>query len=202
MKLLYDAGVRIGTTLDVKRTAEELAEVAVPRFADVVTVELLDSVLHGEESSGMHTEMHLTAVAGLDEDHLLHPVGELIHVVALPPRLRRDGRRPSGPGEGPEHLRRPAGPAPRRCPADPRPRHSLLLAAPLRARGSVLGVAGFWRANASPPFEDEDVSIAEELAARAAVCIDNARRYTREHTMAVTLQRSLLPHAAARTVRP
>ncbi len=28
---------------------------------------------------------------------------------------------------------------------------------------------------------------------RAAVCVDNARRYTREHNMAVTLQRSLLP---------
>lgn len=193
LKLLYDAGVRIGTTLDVKRTAEELAEVAVPRFADVVTVELLDSVLHGEESSGMHTEMHLTAVAGLDEDHLLHPVGELIHVVAGHPVSAgmADGRavlvRDLNTFDGqraqpPEDARRILD-------------HGIhsLLAAPLRARGSVLGVAGFWRANASPPFEDEDVSIAEELAARAAVCIDNARRYTREHTMAVTLQRSLLP---------
>ncbi|MER6926063.1 ATP-binding SpoIIE family protein phosphatase, partial [Streptomyces spiralis] len=35
--------------------------------------------------------------------------------------------------------------------------------------------------------------VAEELVARAAVAIDNARRYSREHEMAVTLQRSLLP---------
>lgn len=47
LQLLYDAGVRIGTTLDVVRTAEELSEVAVPRFADFVTVELLDPVLRG-----------------------------------------------------------------------------------------------------------------------------------------------------------
>ncbi len=47
LRMLYDAGVRIGTTLDVARTAEELSEVAVPRFADFVTVELLDPVLRG-----------------------------------------------------------------------------------------------------------------------------------------------------------
>jgi len=66
---------------------------------------------------------------------------------------------------------------------------------PLRSRGAVLGTAEFWRAKGSAPFDDEDVSLAEELAARAGVSIDNARRYTREHTMAVTLQHSLLPRA-------
>ena len=35
--------------------------------------------------------------------------------------------------------------------------------------------------------------MASRSVARAAVSIDNARRYTREHSMAVTLQRSLLP---------
>ena len=64
---------------------------------------------------------------------------------------------------------------------------------PLRARGVILGVVNFWRSEKPEPFEEEDLSLAEELVARAAVCIDNARRYTREHTMAVTLQRSLLP---------
>lgn len=49
LTLLYDASVAIGTTLDVTRTAEELAEVAVPRFADVVTVDLAEPVLTGEE---------------------------------------------------------------------------------------------------------------------------------------------------------
>ncbi|MFI1935841.1 SpoIIE family protein phosphatase [Streptomyces purpureus] len=193
LRLLYDAGVRIGTTLDVKRTAEELAEVAVPRFADVATIELLDPVLHGEESSGVHTEMRLTAVAGLEEDHLLHPVGELIRFVAGDPVS-------AGPADGRAVLvrdlstfdgRRALHPSDARWILD----HGIhsLLTVPLRARGVVLGMAGFWRADDSPPFEDEDMSFAEELAARAAVCIDNARRYTREHTMAVTLQRSLLP---------
>jgi serine phosphatase RsbU (regulator of sigma subunit)/anti-sigma regulatory factor (Ser/Thr protein kinase) len=68
-----------------------------------------------------------------------------------------------------------------------------LITVPLQARGVVLGLVSFWRAADSPAFEEDDLSVAEELAARAAVCIDNARRYTREHAVAVTLQRSLLP---------
>src|SRR5690606_36574868 len=42
-------------------------------------------------------------------------------------------------------------------------------------------------------FDEDELALGEELVARAAVSIDNARRYTREHSMAVTLQRSLLP---------
>ncbi|MFG2754974.1 SpoIIE family protein phosphatase [Streptomyces wuyuanensis] len=193
LQLLYDAGVRIGTTLDVGRTAEELAEVAVPRFADVVTVELLDPVLHGEEPSGASTEMRRTAVVGLEGDHLLYPVGRLIRFVPAHPAAAgaADGRavlvEDLSASEGwqaqdPDRARRVL-------------EHGIhsLIVVPLRARGVVLGAAHYWRTDTSPAFEEEDVSFAEELAARAAVCIDNARRYTREHTMAVTLQRSLLP---------
>lgn len=70
--------------------------------------------------------------------------------------------------------------------------HSLI-AVPLLARGTVLGRACFWRSEQVQPFEPDDLSFAEELAARAAVCLDNARRFTREHAVAVALQRSLLP---------
>lgn len=47
LRLLYDAGVGVGTTLDVTRTAEELARVTVPRLADFVAVDLCDPVLRG-----------------------------------------------------------------------------------------------------------------------------------------------------------
>ncbi|WP_369265689.1 SpoIIE family protein phosphatase [Streptomyces sp. R35] len=198
LNLLYDAGLRIGTTLDVKRTAEELAEVAVPRFADIVTVELLDPVLRGEESSGATTgitELRRSAVAGLDADHRLHPVRELIRFVPGHPvsTAMAEGR-PVLVGD----LSASDGwlaqqPERAQWILDRGIRSTLVV--PLRARGVVLGVVDFWRAQDSPSFEDEDVSFAEELAARAAVCIDNARRYTREHAMAVTLQHSLLPRA-------
>ncbi len=54
-------------------------------------------------------------------------------------------------------------------------------------------MANFWRSEKPGPFDEEELALAEELVARAAVSIDNARRYTREHGLAVTLQRSLLP---------
>ncbi|MER7110915.1 SpoIIE family protein phosphatase [Streptomyces sp. NPDC000229] len=194
LKLLYDAGLRVGATLDVTRTAEELAQVSVPQFADVVTVELLDAVLRGEEPPpGTSTELRRTAVHGPEGGRSL-PVGELVRfaptgpvaaamvsggaVLETGPRASDDLRADQDPERAPRVMDR--GP------------HSLV-AVPMRARGVLLGVANFWRVSASPPFEEEDKSFAEELAARAAVAIDNARRYTREHTMAVTLQRSLLP---------
>ena len=42
-----DASVRIGTTLELERTAQELAEVAVPDLADVVIVDVLETVAAG-----------------------------------------------------------------------------------------------------------------------------------------------------------
>ncbi|MCP9206533.1 SpoIIE family protein phosphatase/ATP-binding protein [Streptomyces cucumeris] len=193
LKLLYDAGVRIGTTLDVTRTSEELAEVAVPPFADVATVELPDPVLHGEEPSGTSTAMRRTAAVGLEPDHPLYPVGELIRFAEAHPfttgvasgRAVLVGELSDDEGwrsQDPQRARRVLDYGIRS-----------LVVVPLRARGMLLGTAHFWRAASSPPFDEEDVFFAEELAARAAVCIDNARRYTREHSTAVALQRSLLP---------
>ncbi|MFD9334300.1 SpoIIE family protein phosphatase [Streptomyces sp. NPDC060028] len=193
LKLLYDAGVQVGTTLNVERTAEELAEVAVPRFADLVTVDLLDPVLRGEEPPEASTEMRRTAVVGLQGDHPLSPVGELIRFAPTGPvaaglaggravleaDLRATHRwRAQDQANAPQILDRGI---------------RSLIVVPLRARGVVLGMAGYWREQDSPPFDEEDVSFAEELTARAALSVDNARRYTREHNMAVTLQRSLLP---------
>ncbi|WP_406057333.1 SpoIIE family protein phosphatase [Streptomyces sp. NBC_01077] len=197
LQLLYEAGVRIGTTLEVVRTAEELAEVAVPRFADFATVELLEPVLRGEEppeSGSAATEMRRTALSGLRPDQPLQPVGDTVrfdvsstpmatalsagHAVAQSELAAAEGWRAQDPEGAAQALAFGM--------------HSLLTV-PLLARGVVLGMANFWRADTPEPFGEEDLSFAEELAARAAVAIDNARRFTREHAMAVTLQRSLLP---------
>ncbi|MFI2609064.1 SpoIIE family protein phosphatase [Kitasatospora sp. NPDC018619] len=195
LRLLYDAGVTVGSTLDVTRTAEELAQVAVPRFADFVTVDLADQVLAGEEPppSTSLGRMRRVAVTGVREDAPFYPVGTELDVVpatplagtlhsgepAIEPDLARaEGWRAQDPERSAQVLAYGV--------------HSLARV-PLRARGALLGVARFWRAQRAEPFEAEDLALAEELVAHAAVCIDNARRYTREHTMAVTLQHSLLP---------
>ncbi|RXS88465.1 GAF domain-containing protein [Streptomyces sp. TM32] len=193
LKLLYDAGGRVGTTLDVGRTAEELAKVAVPRFADFVTIELADPVLRGEEPTGGTTEMRRTAFCGIREDPPLFPVHQLIRFLPATPQseaLRR----------GRAVLEPDLSAAPHWQAIDPeRSRRVLdfgihsLVSVPLQARGVILGIADFWRSERAA-FEEDDLSFAEELAARAALALDNARRYTREHAMAVTLQRSLLPH--------
>jgi serine phosphatase RsbU (regulator of sigma subunit)/anti-sigma regulatory factor (Ser/Thr protein kinase) len=67
------------------------------------------------------------------------------------------------------------------------------LAVPMVAHDTVVGLAQFSRAKGSEPFGERDRALAVELAARAAVCIDNARLYRREHERALILQRSLLP---------
>ncbi len=67
------------------------------------------------------------------------------------------------------------------------------LAVPMVAHDTVVGLAQFSRTKGSEPFGERDRALAWELAARAAVCIDNARLYRREHERALILQRSLLP---------
>ncbi|MER6632562.1 SpoIIE family protein phosphatase [Streptomyces sp. NPDC000987] len=194
LDMLYDAGVGIGTSLDVTRTAEELAELVVPRFADFATVDLYDAVLGGGQPETA-TSMRRTAAAGIHEDTPLHPVGRQIVFVDSSPHARslRLGRAVLEPD-----LRA----APGRPEQDPDRAarildhgiHSLIVV-PLRAGSLVLGLVSFWRSRRPEPFDAEELALAEELVKRAAVSIDNARRYTREHSMAVTLQRSLLPRS-------
>ncbi|WSY80534.1 SpoIIE family protein phosphatase [Streptomyces sp. NBC_00876] len=192
LELLFDAGTHIGTSLDVVRTAEELAAVVVPRFADFVTVELLDPVLRGEEPRGAVTGMRRTAIAGIRDDHPLFPVGEMLQFPPGSPEAL-------GVTGGRAVLAADLSASDGWAAQDPTRARAVLdygihslVSAPLQARGVVLGSVDFWR-KAKGPFEPEDLSVADELAARAAVAIDNARRFTREHAMAVTLQRSLLP---------
>ncbi|MFG2949550.1 SpoIIE family protein phosphatase [Streptomyces adustus] len=194
LQLLYEASTRIGTTLDMTRTAEELAEVAVPRFADFATIELAEPVLRGSEPMGAIMEMRRVAAAGIQDRAPLYPVGTLMHYVpgnpvaacmtsGRPMLLAHLAMVDGWRGQDPERARMIIDYG----------IHSMI-SVPLQARGQLLGVVEFWRSE-QDPFEPDDLSPAEELAARAAVCIDNARRYTREHTTAVTLQRSLLPGA-------
>ncbi|WP_371102154.1 SpoIIE family protein phosphatase [Streptomyces sp. PU_AKi4] len=192
LNMLYDAGVGIGTSLDVTRTAEELAELAVPRFADFVTVDLFESVLAGghPDAAGV---LRRAASAGIGADAPLYPKGEQIRFVASSPqgvslatgRPLLEPRLVEAPGWHAQDVERSGQVMEYGI-------HSLITV-PLRAGALVLGVVSFWRSRKAEPFDSEELALAEELVARAAVSIDNARRYTREHSMAVTLQRSLLP---------
>jgi serine phosphatase RsbU (regulator of sigma subunit)/CHASE3 domain sensor protein len=193
LRLLYDAGMAVGTALDVTQTARELAQVAVPRFADYATVDLGLFVLQGgEPATSLDSLLQRVAVVGVRDDAPLDPVGA--SAAALPAAWRAE---PSDAGMIITDLGV--------CGVDrsdaPSETGRLLLGfgmkslitIPLAVQGLVMGRVTFWRAHDSQAFGKEDLADAEELAAKAAVSIDNARRYTRERTIALTLQRSLLP---------
>ncbi|WP_316741666.1 SpoIIE family protein phosphatase [Streptomyces sp. MK7] len=194
LSLLYDAGMGVGTTLDVTRTAEELAQVAVPRFADFVTVDLYDAVLRGEDPHPGDA-LRRTAYGGIRDDAPLYPLGRQIRFVASSPQA--DSLRTRRPVLEPRLEAAPGWLAqdPERTGQVVQYGIHSLITVPVRAGSVVLGLVNFWRSEKAEPFDAEELALAEELVARAAVSIDNARRYTREHGMAVTLQRSLLPRS-------
>lgn len=198
--LVNEASARIGSTLDVSRTAQELAEVAVGRLADFVTVDLLPDD-HGAEPPSapltgpvvLRRAAQQSVLAGCPESAMaLDEVAP--YPASSPPVQCMTADRGA--------LYEMADQAITQWMADDQRRAALqrghglhsLIVVPIRARNTTLGTAAFFRHQRPAPFTSDDLLLAEEITARAAVCIDNARRYTRERTTAVTLQRNLLPH--------
>ncbi|HTU71989.1 MAG TPA: GAF domain-containing SpoIIE family protein phosphatase [Trebonia sp.] len=201
LDLLQRAGSEIGTTLDVRRTAGELAALATPGLADRVIVDLLDQALLGEDPIRTSTrEVQFHRYALLDtatEGAGNFAVGDrfLVPVNREPARVFFDGRPLVARNR--EEVSQLDLPASVLGPLLDRGVHTLI-EVPLTARGVALGVAAFTRSRNPEPYTDADVRLARDLTARAAVHIDNARLYTREHNAAVTLQRSLLPRELPR----
>jgi PAS domain S-box-containing protein len=200
LAVLNDAGVRIGSTLDVTRTAEELAEVAVTGFADFATVDLLESVVQGREPQPIppatpvvcRCTAQRSVLPGCPESVV--PLGD---TDVCPPGSPQAQALITGRGSyhtvGDSLLREWSTASPARAESIRRLQIHSVMMVPLSARGVTLGVMLLLRHRTADPFGQDDLTLAEEIAARAAVSIDNARRYTREHRTALTLQRSLLP---------
>ncbi|MFD8719328.1 SpoIIE family protein phosphatase [Streptomyces sp. NPDC059629] len=201
LAVIADASARIGTTLDLERTARELADVAVPELADVASVELLDAVVEARPNStlgpaepaliralAVRAEQEADAVQAADTpgtvaryapDRLITGCVRTGEAVVVRQVKDEDLPRIAASPEAAVLLGR-AGV------------HSYL-AVPLIARGEVLGALDLKRTRNPASFDDDDLLLARELAARAAVQIDNARWYQNARTTALTLQRSLLP---------
>ncbi|MFF4349667.1 SpoIIE family protein phosphatase [Streptomyces sp. NPDC001530] len=205
LALLNKAATSIGTKLDVIHTARELAELAVPRLADFASVDLLHSVLAGEEPAAgpeagelrLRRVAHHSRTAGVPEAAIDLGAADVYPPSSPPARALATGDpvvTRTGEADLDVWLARHHDRAAKLRENDNR--DFSLMAVPLVARGTTLGVAVFVRLltpQSPDPFGQDDVSLARELASRAAVCVDNARRYTREHTTALALQRSLLP---------
>ncbi|TXS46221.1 PAS domain S-box protein [Streptomyces sp. uw30] len=204
LDLLDRAGEHIGRSLDIMQTAQELSDVVVPTFADFVSVDLLEPVLAGAELSAGPpvdpTDVPLRR-AGQQSVHENAPeatfaVGDVATYVAGSPPIRvlttglpwrearldplaKDWATEISGGRAATFLELGL--------------HSVMIV-PIRARGVILGVTTFFRHRRQDAFDEDDLTLAEDLVSRAAVCVDNARRYTRERDAALVLQRSLLPH--------
>jgi len=67
------------------------------------------------------------------------------------------------------------------------------LATPLLVAQRTLGVMVMYRSRGRPRFAGTDAEVVEEIARRLAVGLANADTFAREHAIAETLQRSILP---------
>ncbi|MFE6365700.1 SpoIIE family protein phosphatase [Streptomyces sp. NPDC057806] len=202
-ELHHRAAVSIGGTLDVGRTAQEIADALVPDFADLAWVDLADAVLTGDEPPKTFGggDLHLRRVAvrsgkGPWPPELVQP-GEPIPPLPDLPMVRalQAGRTIVVDRDT---LLRGAGDSAHIHRAAPDDGHSFAVA-PLFARGLLLGVVAVWRTEQPGPFDDEDAAVLTQVAAHSALGVDNARRYTREHRAAVALQWRLLPQASTST---
>ncbi|NUU23721.1 MAG: SpoIIE family protein phosphatase [Streptomycetaceae bacterium] len=200
LALIADASARVGTTLEVQQTAQELVDVSVPDLADVAAVDVLDAVLafrrtgHTREGTELFRPLAVASAYPTEAAAAADTVGELAAYGAdrLITQCVHSGQPVLVAHTGHDdllHIARDPAVAARIARAGV---HSYL-AVPLIAHNEVLGAFDLLRARNPLPFADDDVILAAELAARAAVAIDNARWHQSVRNAAETLQRSLLP---------
>ncbi|MEU6660016.1 SpoIIE family protein phosphatase [Streptomyces sp. NPDC046821] len=201
LALIADTSRTVGTTLDVEQTAHELAAVVVPELADLAAVDILDAVLQGRRqaapSGSGPTRFRALAVRAAYSTNALHAAdtpGQIASYAAdrYITQAVTSGRPVVVEHVSDEDLHRIAPDAESAQLLARAGLHSYM-AVPLIARGEVLGALDLGRARNMVPFGRDDVVLALELAARAAVSIDNARSYQSERRTALTLQRHLLP---------
>lgn len=187
-RFLARASAILMASLDYEETLRNVARLAVPEIADWCAVDLIDepglsrrvAVAHRDPNKLVLAEqIRLLDTGAPDPERgagrvLRTGISELYSEVS-------DEMLVAGAASD-EHLAllRAAG------------LRSVLLV-PLLARGRTLGVITLVTAESLHRFDQSDREFAEQVAARAAVAVDNARLATARRDIARTLQRSLLP---------
>jgi PAS domain S-box-containing protein len=205
---IADAGVRIGTTLDLAQTASELAEVVVPDLADLAAVDILDEIITDRQASSWpseengHAVFRALAVKSAYRTVASHAADPKGNVARYDPdrlitQVVNSGKPIRVPHLDDEALRRVARDDDSAALLAQAGTHSYL-GVPLIARGRVIGTLSLIRTRTPGSFSHDDQLLACELAARAAISIDNARLYRNERRTALALQRTLLPQRPPR----
>ena len=189
-RLLAEAGRLLSSSLDYEATMRSVAEIAVPGFADWCSVEVLDA-------GGVARQVGLAAA-----DPAQLPLARRMRERYPPdpdapegvPRVMRTGesqlmtQMPASlleqAARDPDHLRMLRALDIRSA-----------MVVPMVARGRTLGAVSFLIASPRPAFDERSLSLAQDLAARMAIALDNARLYGERSEIARALQASLLPPA-------
>lgn len=184
---LADVSAELSATLDVTEALNRLAGQLVPAVADWCAVDLVeaDGV---RRVAAVHRDPERTAT--LREVPPVHRANAAVARVLATGRpelfeeLDDDGlQRVGGPPERVAMLREVG------------VRSGLVV--PLRARGRVLGTLSLGISDGDRRYDDGDLQLVSDIGRRAGLAIENARLYSREHDVAVALQRSMLPTVPA-----
>lgn len=181
---LADATAKLAATLDLEMTLATIAELAVPRVTDACSVHLI-------ASRGLDTVLLSPARPTPTVQDLLehHPAGD-----DASSRVRRavDLGEETYVAELTEEALDASGLSAERRRAIARLGLGGILVTPLRARGRIIGAIAFTNRKGRLMTEPDRL-LALELAARAAVALDNSLLFQRESQIARRLQSSLLP---------
>ncbi|HEY3957482.1 MAG TPA: SpoIIE family protein phosphatase [Streptosporangiaceae bacterium] len=199
--LLDDSFTRVGGALDIDQMARELMDVIVPHFCNAAELSVLESLVGADElPADALNSSHLLrrlAVGYDDEDagwDAAFPTGEVLHYPPGSPYVGcMDSGEPVLEGTVSASSAAEIAGAWRRKPVADLLSGASMLILPLIARDTNLGFFACIRKPGYRKFDPYDTEIGMEFASRAALFIDNARRYSRERATALTLQRSLLP---------
>ncbi|MFF4604827.1 SpoIIE family protein phosphatase [Streptomyces sp. NPDC001339] len=206
LEFLNEVSGRIGSSLDLARTIQEVSEAVVPRFTDVAGTYLREQVMAGEGfpdgPPDATTMWHRVAVEHNDEpgrwDDVI-PVGEAMPFPVHTPffQCMTTGQPVLVPRITEEMGNAIAAQFEKRD-ISPLINGRSMLIVPLKARHVVLGFMILLRHPERTEFNDMDRVTGAELAARAGLVLDNARMYTFQENVAETLQDSMLPRIAPR----
>lgn len=191
--LLSDVLAQLAQTMDAEVAVGRLARLLVPALADWCVVTLVED----DESRAPHrrlrdvgwwhvdpalhdlvAEYAATRIGSLASTSMLMDAvdsGEVVHVHADAVAALRRVLLPGRARDVVEEL----------APAS-------LTVAPLKVRGRTLGALSLFSGDARPALSPAELSLVTEVAASAALALDNARLYRRQRDVASSFQRSLL----------
>jgi PAS domain S-box-containing protein len=188
LALLAEATSMLAATLDVEHSLSRLTELVVPALADFCTIELFDDEHGLRRVSSKHGDPAKAELLRIIEE--LQPTS--INDRSATAQVLAGGA-PVLLTDVPEDYFDSRGTDPALTAAFRGLKVRSAMVVPLRARRQVLGALSLFSGESGRAFDEDDLRTAADLARRAALTVDNARLYQREHDVAEALQNSMLP---------